>query len=130
MSGVLGWMQLTQWESRYTAELLKLNFSLGTFFSTEICLHKNHMSKMGINGPSVNICAWDGGDETAYWSPPDKTNCSAEQYVGMQRWGSTALNWVWAHKEIGVDSLELGVGMQSLTALNWVWASRGGNRQP
>jgi hypothetical protein len=52
---------------------------------------------------------------------------SLELGVGMQRWGSTALNWVWACRG-GVDSLELGVGMQrwGSTALNWVWACRGG----
>ena len=67
--------------------------------------------------------------------------------MGMQRWGSKALNWVWAcrargggstaltgcgHAEVGFNSLELGVGMQrwGLTALNWVWACRGGVPQP
>jgi hypothetical protein len=45
---------------------------------------------------------------------------SLEQGVGMQKWGLTALNWVWAYRA----GLELGVGMQKWisTALNWVWA--------
>ena len=48
--------------------------------------------------------------------------------VGMQSFGSTALNWGCGHAEVGFDSLELGVGMwrRGLTALNWVWACRGG----
>ena len=46
---------------------------------------------------------------------------SLELGVGMQRWGLTALNWVWeyrggvqeprtvcGHAEVGLDSLELG----------------------
>ena len=34
-----------------------------------------------LHGPSVKVCAWDGGNETAFWSPPDKTDCRAERYV-------------------------------------------------
>ena len=35
---------------------------------------------------------------------------SFELGVGMQRWGSTALNWVW----LGFNNLELGVGIKRL----------------
>ncbi len=70
---------------------------------------------------------------------------SLELGVGIQRWGSTALNCMptcrggislpctgCGHAEVGFDSLELGVGMQrwGSKALYWVWACRGGVRQP
>ena len=69
---------------------------------------------------------------------------SLELGVGVQRLGSTALNWVWAcqplyshtqfkagcgHAEVGFDSLELGVGMQRW-GLNWVLACSGGVQPP
>jgi hypothetical protein len=34
-----------------------------------------------LHGPSEKICVLNGENETAYWSPPDETDCSTEYYV-------------------------------------------------
>lgn len=59
----------------------------GSINSSAVALHVGDAvsyqcnSRHSLHGPSVKICVWDGGNETAHWSPPDETDCSAEKYA-------------------------------------------------